>query len=79
MTTSIPPHNLNEVILAVEAYLDNDQITIPELMKYIRDLIFPTGGIVINEKELAEIYETGSGKDKDSRKGRDRAGKEKRG
>lgn len=62
MTTSIPPHNLSEVILAVEAYLDNAEITVPELMNYIKGPDFPTGGIVINEKELAEIYETGSGK-----------------
>ena len=44
MTTSIPPHNLSEVILAVEAYLDNAEITVPELMNYIKGPDFPTGG-----------------------------------
>ncbi|MBO5278553.1 MAG: DNA topoisomerase 4 subunit A [Lachnospiraceae bacterium] len=62
MATSIPPHNLSEVILAVEAYLDNNDITVKELMKYVKGPDFPTGGIVINQKELQEIYETGSGK-----------------
>lgn len=62
MATSIPPHNLGEVILAVEAYLDNNDITVKELMKYVKGPDFPTGGIVINQKELQEIYETGSGK-----------------
>ncbi len=62
MATSIPPHNLSEVILAVEAYLDNNDITVKELMKYVKGPDFPTGGIVINQKDLQEIYETGSGK-----------------
>lgn len=62
MTTSIPPHNLGEVILAVEAYLDNNDITVKELMKYVKGPDFPTGGIVINQSELLSIYETGSGK-----------------
>ncbi len=62
MATSIPPHNLGEVLQAVEAYLDNNDITVKELMKYIKGPDFPTGGIVINQKDLLEIYETGSGK-----------------
>lgn len=62
MATSIPPHNLDEVIRAVEAYLDNNEITVKELMNYIKGPDFPTGGVVINQKELQEIYETGSGK-----------------
>ncbi len=77
MTTSIPPHNLNEVILAVEAYLDNNQITVRELMNYIKGPDFPTGGIVINEKDLAEIYETGSGKIKIRGKAEVERGKKK--
>lgn len=77
MTTSIPPHNLSEVILAVEAYLDNAEITVPELMNYIKGPDFPTGGIVINEKELAEIYETGSGKIKIRGKAEVERGKKK--
>ena len=62
MVTSIPPHNLGEVISAVEAFIENDEISTEELMEYIKGPDFPTGGIVINQKELAEIYETGSGK-----------------
>lgn len=62
MVTSIPPHNLGEVISAVEAYIDNNEITTKELMKYIKGPDFPTGGIVINQSELEQIYESGSGK-----------------
>ncbi|MCR5215546.1 MAG: DNA topoisomerase 4 subunit A [Lachnospiraceae bacterium] len=62
MTTSIPTHNLTEVIHAVEAYMDNANITTEELMEYMPGPDFPTGGIVINKSELKEIYETGVGK-----------------
>ena len=62
MVTSIPPHNLGEVIDAVKAMIKNNKISNKELMKYIKGPDFPTGGIVVNEKELAEIYETGQGK-----------------
>ena len=62
MVTSIPPHNLCEVIDGVKAYLNNENITTRELMKYIKGPDFPTGGIVINQDELLEIYETGAGK-----------------
>lgn len=62
MTTSIPPHNLSEVVDGVKAYMDNPDITIEELMEYVKGPDFPTGGIVVNQKELKNIYETGSGK-----------------
>ena len=62
MATSIPPHNLGEVIDAMKAYMLDENITVRELMRYIKGPDFPTGGIVINEEELAEIYETGAGK-----------------
>ena len=62
MTTSIPTHNLVEVINAVEAYMDKESITTEELMEYMPGPDFPTGGIVINRSELKEIYETGTGK-----------------
>ena len=62
MTTSIPPHNLSEVVDGVKAYMDNPEITIEELMEYVKGPDFPTGGIVVNQKELKNIYETGSGK-----------------
>ena len=60
MATSIPPHNLGEVIDAVKAYMLNNEITTKELMRYLKGPDFPTGGIVINKDELEEIYETGS-------------------
>ena len=62
MTTSIPTHNLTEVINAVEAYMDNEDITTAELMEYMPGPDFPTGGRVVNKSELLEVYETGSGK-----------------
>ena len=62
MATSIPPHNLGEIADAVKAYMDNNDITTEELLKYIKGPDFPTGGEVINKSELAEIYETGIGK-----------------
>ena len=62
MTTSIPPHNLSEVVDGVKAYMDNPDITTVELMEYVKGPDFPTGGIVVNQKELKNIYETGSGK-----------------
>lgn len=62
MTTSIPPHNLSEVIDATKAYMLNEDITVKELMRYISGPDFPTGGIVINKDELLSIYETGVGK-----------------
>lgn len=62
MTTSIPTHNLVEVINAVEAYMENTGITTKELMEYLPGPDFPTGGVVINKSELLEIYETGVGK-----------------
>lgn len=62
MATSIPPHNLGEVIDAVIAYMKNNEITVKELMEYIKGPDFPTGGIVVNKDDLLSIYETGTGK-----------------
>ena len=62
MATSIPPHNLGEVIDTVKAYMLNNEITTKELMRYLKGPDFPTGGIVINKDELEDIYETGTGK-----------------
>lgn len=62
MTTNIPTHNLGEVIDAVCACMDNENITTQELMEYIPGPDFPTGGIVINKSELLDIYEHGTGK-----------------
>lgn len=62
MATSIPPHNLGEVIDATKAYIQDESITTRELMRYVKGPDFPTGGIVTNKDELLEIYETGAGK-----------------
>ena len=62
MATNIPPHNPDEVIDGVIAYMDRPEITIPELMKYIPAPDFPTGGIIINTDEMEQIYETGEGR-----------------
>jgi len=62
MTTNIPPHNLGEVVDGIIAYMDNEDITVKELMQYIKGPDFPTGGLVVNQSDLLEIYETGSGK-----------------
>ena len=62
MATSIPPHNLNEVVDGVIAYMKNNEITNEELMQYIQGPDFPTGGIVVNKDELLSIYEKGTGK-----------------
>lgn len=62
MATSIPPHNLSEVVDATKAYMKDENISTRELMRYIKGPDFPTGGIVINEDELLSIYETGVGK-----------------
>ncbi len=62
MATSIPPHNLGEVIDAVKAYMKNDDISTKQLMRYVKGPDFPTGGIVVNKDDLFSIYETGTGK-----------------
>lgn len=62
MTTNIPTHNLGEVVDAVCAYMDNEDITTRELLEYMPGPDFPTGGIVINKSELENIYECGMGK-----------------
>ena len=62
MATSIPPHNLSEVIDAVKAYIKNNNCTVKGLMHYISGPDFPTGGIIANADDLKEIYETGTGK-----------------
>ena len=62
MTTSTPPHNLREVIDAFDLYIADSNVSVQELMEKMPGPDFPTGGIVINRSELAEIYETGKGK-----------------
>ncbi len=62
MATSIPPHNLGEVIDGVIAYMKNPDITTEEMLQIIPGPDFPTGGIVINKDDLVSVYETGNGK-----------------
>ena len=62
MTTNIPTHNLGEVVDAVCAYMDNEDISTAELMNYVIGPDFPTGGLVVNKSELLDIYENGVGK-----------------
>lgn len=61
MATNIPPHNLGEVIDGLLAYMENDQITIAELMQYIKGPDFPTGGQILGLSGLRQAYETGRG------------------
>ena len=62
MSTSIPPHNLGEVVDTVQAFIDNPELRTEELLGHLHGPDFPTGGIIANKKDLASIYETGSGK-----------------
>lgn len=62
MSTSIPPHNLGEVIDAVQAYIDRRDISTQELLELMPGPDFPTGGIIANKSDLLSIYETGTGK-----------------
>ena len=62
MATSIPPHNLGEVIDAAVAYIENNDISDEELLGKLVGPDFPTGGIIVNKDDLPEIYRTGTGK-----------------
>lgn len=60
--TDIPPHNLAEVIQSTLKYIDNPDITVTQLMKYIKGPDFPTGGIIQGVDGIKKAYETGKGK-----------------
>lgn len=62
MATNIPPHNLNEVLDGCLAYIDNENITIDELMQYIPGPDFPTAALINGRKGIEEAYRTGRGK-----------------
>ncbi len=62
MATNLPPHNLREIAQAVSAYIDNPDITIDELAKYIKGPDFPTGGIIFGKKGIRQAFKTGRGK-----------------
>ncbi|PYG88985.1 DNA gyrase subunit A [Ruminiclostridium sufflavum DSM 19573] len=62
MATNIPPHNLGEVINGICAIIDNPEITIDELMKYIKGPDFPTAAKIIGKKGIRDAYRTGKGR-----------------
>jgi len=62
MATNMPPHNLTEIIDGIVAYIDNMEITIPELMKFIKAPDFPTGGLIYGYDGVKSAYETGRGR-----------------
>jgi DNA gyrase subunit A len=62
MATNMPPHNLNEIVDGVIAYIDNRDITIAELMTHIKGPDFPTGGLIYGYDGVREAYETGRGR-----------------
>ncbi|MGD8342702.1 MAG: DNA gyrase subunit A [Desulfobacterales bacterium] len=61
MATNIPPHNLSEVVDALNVLIDDPQVTIDELMQYIPGPDFPTGGIIYGTEGIREAYKTGRG------------------
>ena len=61
MATNIPPHNLREVINGCIAYIDNNDITLDELMQHIKGPDFPTGAIILGNSGIRKAYETGRG------------------
>ena len=62
MATNMPPHNLSEVVDGIIAYIDNNDITISELMEYIKAPDFPTGGIIYGYEGVKDAFETGRGR-----------------
>ena len=61
MATNIPPHNLGEVIDGCVAYIDNPEITVTELMQYIKGPDFPTGAVILGNSGIKKAYDTGKG------------------
>ena len=62
MATNIPPHRLDELIDALLAYLENSEISVEELMTYIKGPDFPTGGTIFGKKGIVDAYNTGRGR-----------------
>lgn len=62
MATNIPPHNLGEISDAIVALIENSEITVDELITYVKGPDFPTGGIIYGKKGIYDAYRTGRGK-----------------
>ena len=62
MATNMPPHNLSEVTDAINAYIDNNEITTEELLHHIKGPDFPTGGIILGNQGIKDAFETGKGR-----------------
>ena len=62
MATNIPSNNLREICAAVEAYIDNPEITIDEILKFVQGPDFPTAGIIFGKRGIREAYKTGRGR-----------------
>jgi DNA gyrase subunit A len=62
MATNMPPHNLSEIVDALNACIDNEEITVEELQQYVKAPDFPTGGIIYGTQGVKEAFETGRGR-----------------
>ena len=62
MATNMPPHNLNEIMAAVAAYIDNPDCTIEDLMTHMKGPDFPTGGLIFGRRGIRQAFKTGRGK-----------------
>jgi len=62
MATNMPPHNLSEIIDATIEYVDNNDITTDEMMRFVKGPDFPTGGIIYGEQGIKDAFETGRGR-----------------
>ena len=62
MATNMPPHNLTEVVNGINAYIDNRDIEIEELIQHIKAPDFPTGGIIYGYEGVRQAFETGKGR-----------------
>jgi DNA gyrase subunit A len=62
MATNIPPHNLGEVVAATVAFLEDPDISVPELLQHLKGPDFPTGGIIMGSAGIRDAYETGRGR-----------------
>jgi DNA gyrase subunit A len=61
MATNIPPHNLSELVDAIIYMIDHDDVTVDDLMQYVKGPDFPTGGIIFGQESIRQVYGTGKG------------------